>query len=362
MPAYTPNNEKQATMKRRRDIAILLVLISNVSAFVPNFLYPRTFMMKSANSESMSSSSTNVFSNFATISRVEVKNQGHDTVKTEREELAGGKRNHPAKKSKPKPRKNSKKLKEFQWLNWVYNHWRSTKPGELTEETLKQMVPAISTWGRRKTDYAAKRSEELLDRIIDENLAGNSHAELTVNLFNAAMDAYAKVGNHVKVQKILRRMNNLSTNHDHLKHLKPDNFSMSILATAWAKSRSPEAALKAEAILNYMETQNLAPNTVTYNAVLHAVALGDQIDKAVRAEDLVKRMKNRYSEGEGCKPDIYSYQSLIQAWSKTLLPGSPQRAEKILHWLDSEADKGDKSLAPNAHCFTCKFDAGIFGF
>jgi hypothetical protein len=217
------------------------------------------------------------------------------------------------------------------------------------------MAPAITRWGRRKTCEGADRAEELLERIIEENLAGNDNAELTLTLFNTAMDAHTKVGNPDGVQRILQRMHQLRKEHPRLTYLQPDVFSMSTLATAWAKRRSPEAAKKAEAILEYMEVRELPPNTITYNAVLNALAYGKEVDKALRIEDLVNRMKARSEAGEDSEPDIYSYQSLIQAWSKTKLPGSPQKAEQILLFLDEEFEKGKKKLKPNSYCFTCKF-------
>jgi hypothetical protein len=247
-----------------------------------------------------------------------------------------------------------KAREEFQWLNWVYNQWRPTKAGELSEEVLKQMVPAISRWGRRKNMESAERAEELLERVVEENLAGNPRAELTVAMFNAAMNGFAKIGHPEGVQRILRRMETLQAGNDHLAHLKADVFSMSTLATSWAKSRSPEAATKALDILKYMDVQKLSPNTITYNAVLHALAMGNQIDKAVKAEDIVKQMEKRYADGEDCRPDIYSYQSLIQTWAKTSLPGSPQKAEQILRFLDQRWEDGDEGLSPNVYCFTSK--------
>jgi len=244
---------------------------------------------------------------------------------------------------------------EHRWLNWVYKQWSGCDVGELSEDVLKNMVPAISRWARRKEADAADRGEELLDRIIQENVKGNPHADLNVSMFNAAMNGFAKRGDPSGVQRILRRMESLRLEYPHLLCLLPDAFSMSTLATAWAKSRSPEAAEMAESILNYMDVKRVPPNTITYNAVLNALALGSQVDKAIRAEDIVKRMEERSRKGEDCQPDIYSYQSLIQAWAKTALPGSPQKAERILRYMDEQSEKGKKALAPNVYCFTSKF-------
>lgn len=265
---------------------------------------------------------------------------------------------------------------QFNWLHWVYNQWKDTSPGDLTNENvIKQMMAAVPRWSKRKSIEAAQRSEELLERLIKEAIAGNPHmrtkatttiseenssgptAMLTVSLFNAAMDAYGKIGNPAGVQRILRRMEGLRTSGvADFTDLQPDEFSMSTLATAWAKSHSEEAAQKAEAIIQYMDIKGMIPNTITYNAVLHAIAVGNECDRALKAEDMVKRMKLRYEENnEDCQPDVYTYQSLIQAWSRTQMPGSPQRAELILRYMDNEASSGKKNcqrMAPNAYCFT----------
>ena len=342
-------------MKRRRDGVILMVLwYANVSALIPDSSIRRTNFKTTSRDSDLARKSTRCFARVWTAPNVPARREIETSPRTTQ-----GKTKVASVQSRIKQRKLSKakrkESEEFQWLNWVYNQWRDASPGEISEEVLKQMVPAISRWGRRKTMNAAKCAEELLNRIVEENMAGNPHAELTVSLFNAAMDGYAKIGHPEGVHRILRKMEAMSTDHDHLAHLKPDNFSMSILITALTKSRSPDPADKAQGVLNYMEINNLTPNTITYNTVLNALALGTQIDKAVRAEDLVKKMKARHAEGKDCKPDIYSYQSLIHAWSRTTLPGSPQRAEKILRFLDEESEKGDKKLSPNAYCFTSKY-------
>mmetsp|Transcript_13035 Transcript_13035/g.30732 ORF Transcript_13035/g.30732 Transcript_13035/m.30732 type:complete len:653 (+) Transcript_13035:214-2172(+) len=278
-------------------------------------------------------------------------------------------------KGKRHKRKLRPEAEQFQWLHWVYNQWKDTSPGDLTDENvIKQMMAAVPRWSKRKSFQSAQRSEVLLGRLIQEAIAGNPHmrrnatttseknstaptAMLTVNLFNAAMDGYGKIGDPAGVQRILRRMESLRTSGvADFADLKPDEFSMSTLATAWAKSHSEEAARKAEAIVQYMDLKGLAPNTITYNAVLHAIAMGSECDRALKAEDMVERMKRRHEEnGEDCQPDVYTYQTLIQAWSKTTMPGSPQKAERILRSMDNEASSGKKNshqLAPNTYCFT----------
>ena len=304
------------------------------------------------------------------------RNNKHSELPTISREKASSqyKKNH----NKKAKRKRGPKHEEFQWLNWVFCQWKDTSPGDLTDaNVIKQMALAIPWWSKRKSAEGAERAEELLDRLIQEAIAGNPHMRtkestldnntttpppqmLSVTLFNQAMDGYGKIGDPSGVQRILRRMESLRTSGvQDFAQLKPDAFSMSILATAWAKSHSNEAAQKAEAIIQYMDLNGLVANTITYNAVLHAIAVGNECDRALKAEDMVQRMKRRHEEnGEDCQPDVYTYQSLIQAWSRTQMPGSPQEAERILGFMDDEAASGKKNahrLAPNAYCFTSKF-------
>jgi Pentatricopeptide repeat domain/PPR repeat len=274
-----------------------------------------------------------------------------------------------SKKNVQSPNKKTPQHDEFQWLNWVYYQWKDKAPGQLTDENVvRQMIAAIPHWARRRSLAAAKRAEELLERLVQEALAGNTLLTgttttsplLSVSEFNAAMDAYGKIGNPQGVQRLLRRMESLQKasqdggDVDFAQGLRPDAFSMSILATAWAKSGSPDAAQKADAILQYMDLNGLKANTVTYNAILNAIAVGNQVDKALRAEDVVEQMKDRHEQGQDCAPDVYTYQSLIQAWSKTTLPGAPQKAEEILRYMDEASERNEK-LTPNAYCFTSKF-------
>ncbi|KAG7356466.1 PPR: pentatricopeptide repeat domain containing protein [Nitzschia inconspicua] len=276
--------------------------------------------------------------------------------------IHGDSKKKDQKKMVMQPTKKTPQHEEFQWLNWVYYQWKNTTPGQLTDEAIvRQMIAAIPHWARRKSLSAAERAEELLERLVVEALAGNPHLTgacslLTVSEFNKAMDAHGKIGNPSGVQRILRRMESLQRggipgDSGAFAHLRPDAFSMSILATALAKSRAPDAAQKAEAILHYMDLNDLVPNTVTYNAILNAIAVGNQVDKALKAEDLVQQMKERCEKGQPCEPDVYTYQSLIQAWSKTTLPGAPQKAEEILWYMDVASEQNDK-LTPNAYCFT----------
>jgi hypothetical protein len=301
-------------------------------------------------------------------------------------------------KHTPKQSNNNKKPKpqdtEFQWLNWLYRRWNDVPPGQLDAQTLKHMVPAISLYAKRRSLQTADQASALLQRYIQEYQAGNVHAVLTTTMFNAAMDAYAKIGRPARVQEILKQMKELadpsntrSTNstapiQQQLAHLRPDVISLTTLATAWTKSGNAQAATKAQSVLEYMEGQeqlDMQPTTVIYNVVLNALARSKLPDKAQRAEKMVARMQDRCAlvkfkgsqdddddDDEDldmyhacCEPTIYTYQSLISCYSRSTQ--SPERAEQVLNFLKRQAaDHGRADLEPNTHCFAAAIHAWAY--
>jgi hypothetical protein len=272
------------------------------------------------------------------------------------------------------------------------------------------MVPAISIYAKRRSLKTADQAHALLQRYIQEYQAGtNGQAILTTIMFNAAMDAYAKIGQPARVQMIIKQMKELANdNHNHstasaaaaaaaasdptcqqqqqqqLSHLQPDVISFTTLAMAWTKSRNPQAATKAQAVLEWMEQQplDMQPTTVLYNVVLNALARSSLPDKAQRAEKLVARMQERCAlvkfngNGNGidigneeddelqllhacCEPSIYTYQSLISCYSRS--SQSPERAEQVLNFLKRQAaDHGRADLEPNTHCFAAAIHAWAY--
>ena len=238
---------------------------------------------------------------------------------------------------------------EYQWLSWLYHQWSSAPVGQLEESILKHVLPAMDAYAKKRTVRAAEHAEALLDCCVEEYLAGNAHAILNVTIFNAAIDAYAQVGQPDSAQRIIRRMVQLGRENDQLVHLKPDIISLTSLANAWAKSHRDQASSKAEAVLNYAEHTGQQPTTYLYNAVLSALAESTDHDKIPRAEALVKRMHQRTAAGHvECAPSIYTYQTLISVYSKTRSQGGAIKAENILRYLDKLAKP---ELAPNSHVF-----------
>lgn len=257
-------------------------------------------------------------------------------------------------------RKTKKEEHEYRWLTWVYENSKDVPPGKLDPEIVKQFAPALSAYGRRGTVESAQQAEELLDRYIQEYRAGNQVVALENTAFHAVMDAYSKCAEPDKAQQVLQRMIDLCKSEPaHFAHLTPDVFSFTILATAWARSRHPGAADKAERLLHHMESKDMKPRTLTYNVVLKAIAVSHDPHKAARAAAIVRKMQKLVAAGQvQCEPDLYTYQTWIHACSRTR-GGVPQTME-ILKYLDEQSAAGNQALRPNAYCFAAAIHAWAY--
>eukprot|EP00546_Thalassionema_frauenfeldii_P007599 CAMPEP_0178918908 /NCGR_PEP_ID=MMETSP0786-20121207/14102_1 /TAXON_ID=186022 /ORGANISM="Thalassionema frauenfeldii, Strain CCMP 1798" /LENGTH=474 /DNA_ID=CAMNT_0020592699 /DNA_START=28 /DNA_END=1449 /DNA_ORIENTATION=+ len=248
----------------------------------------------------------------------------------------------------------------FQWRCKIVESLNNTEVGKTPKELLDQVPRVLTSCARDRTSEGAKQAQLLLNRYVREVEAGNRYAAPEVQLFNIAMDAWVKSRRSdapEKIKGILKTMQDLRLNHN-LSELIPDVISLSLFCLAWARSREPIAAEKAHEILNYMERRGLRPNTFTYNAVLLSHVHSNKRDKALAVESLINHMKERCNAGNTeCCPDICSYQSLIAAWSRTSMYGTPQKAEEVLHFLDEESRNGKEDLRPNCHCYVAAIHA-----
>ena len=92
------------------------------------------------------------------------------------------------------------------------------------------------------------------------------------------------------------------------------------------------------------------PTNRHFNVVINAYAKGSDPFAARKAYDLLQRMKGGSFRS---KPDIISYTSVIECFSKS---ADPQAAETVLALLDEafavHESSGDPAMRPNLRTFT----------
>ena len=163
---------------------------------------------------------------------------------------------------------------------------------------------------------------------------------------------------------------------------------------AWARSNYSQCGERAEALLEQMTKESesgdpemLEPNTITYNAVLHAYVKqitihnngNDSNNNHVleKVERLWQRMSDdkkntitynnimaayaRTGNGTKCEeyfqecpqPDLVSYNTLLDAWSKSTDPHAADRAAQILqNMLTTANNNDDHEIQPDKFSYT----------
>ena len=121
----------------------------------------------------------------------------------------------------------------------------------------------------------------------------------------------------------------------------PNKWTYNSYLQALAKQRKPWSASEAERILAMMEeksrnyrSNNLKPDVLTYTNVLHCIALSESDDSFQRAYAILSKMEN----GDGdVRPNVYTYNVLINAVAKSKLPGKAKIAVQLVNRMKEVA-------------------------
>jgi pentatricopeptide repeat protein len=206
----------------------------------------------------------------------------------------------------------------------------------------------LKAW--KEEDNPEQAYELLKSMLNDDNHSSKSGAgETTIRStiqadvisFNTVILAFARQGNYIKAQELLQQMRDQP-------HL-PDPDTVTYNAVLYALAESPDkgGATQAENLLKEMlqPTSKVTVDTTSFNTVLHAFAQGGTRNSAQRAQLLLNHMEQLAAAGNtNVVPDVYSYTTVIQSWGKCERPVEAQAV------LDSMIDHG---LEPNRFTYTC---------
>eukprot|EP00980_Cylindrotheca_fusiformis_P011521 scaffold2708_cov119-Cylindrotheca_fusiformis.AAC.9 len=136
--------------------------------------------------------------------------------------------------------------------------------------------------------------------------------------------------------------------------ISPNVYSYSVVLTAWAKHATseqyPDAPDRALAILNGMvEYGGIQPNVVSYSTVIQAFA---EQGRAKEAESLLNDMLTSADDTIIPNPDMYTFSSVLYAWTKSRSPHAADRAEAILVQMLQLYLAGKLDQPPNVYCYT----------
>ncbi|EME32788.1 Pentatricopeptide repeat-containing protein [Galdieria sulphuraria] len=126
-------------------------------------------------------------------------------------------------------------------------------------------------------------------------------------------------------------------------HIQPNIYTYSALIETLGKGGLCVRALSQFRRMSRID--NIAPNTVTYNAVIKIVSRCKRNDCGgiTRAMSLLREMATK-----GCIPDVVTYATLIDAFSKRM---EPERALKLFQEMK------EANVKPNNYCYSSLISA-----
>ena len=125
---------------------------------------------------------------------------------------------------------------------------------------------------------------------------------------------------------------------------------------AYAKSGQANAA---ESLFNRMtDSQHIGANTISYNTVLNALTKSKDRDAPLRAEALLNRMQEEYEAGNrNVRPNSISFSCLLNCWARSSQEGAAEHAEAILTRMEQLGNSGHRHVQPNAVCYSTVLNA-----
>ena len=96
-------------------------------------------------------------------------------------------------------------------------------------------------------------------------------------------------------------------------------------------------------------TDAVSPDLFSFNRVIFALSKSGTKQSTLLIEELLRFMENECSRNASAqmRPDVYSYSSAISAWARSHDRNAGNRAEVLLGKMEDRYKKGEKALKPN---------------
>ena len=273
---------------------------------------------------------------------------------------------------------------------------RAEKVLNRMETFYQKQRDSVKRWSQcvGKASTHTIENQNLLEEcgIFDAEFGGKKVPSITVKpnvrTYSTVIDAYSRTANEnvdgaEAGQALLEHLRTLyeSTGDE---ELKPNVISYNSVINAWAKTGTVHGAETAMKLLITMENEGIA-DVISYNAVIHAWARCGSKDSGDRAEGVLQRMKDRaaiadeedfehdeeskeerqvlqfdriFSSQASFKPNIRTYSSVIDAWSRSKCPTAASRAQANLNEMEKIYERtGDRSIQPNTVTYSTVINA-----
>jgi pentatricopeptide repeat protein len=220
-----------------------------------------------------------------------------------------------------------------------------------------------NAWSKSGAREAPERCKVILQRMEDLYCSGRTELQPNTISFNTVLDCLAQSRTPTAAadaEHLLGYMDQLSKDEKLYRNTcRPDIQSFNAVLNAWARSRHPMAAVRAEAILQHMHQRYAAgnvtfpPDLPSFNTVLTAWSRSKNRTLAARnTESILRRMEEDFANG--CKmavaPNTVSYNIVLSALAQSNDPRAEDRALALFERMKERHAQGIASCRPD--CIT----------
>jgi len=232
------------------------------------------------------------------------------------------------------------------------------------EEILNRMIKAgcepntvtfnavLKTWCRSGETNASDRALDILKQMEEEYCNRNEIVKPDRITYNTLIHTLAKSGKVVDMRNAERILTQMESDSD--PKVRPNLFSYNSIIEGWSKVRDGDGAFNAYTVLQKLLLaekggRDIHPDSFSFNNVIFALSRSKTESSAIRAEELLQYMETEYACGNTrLRPDVFGYSAAIHAWAGTGDSNAGLRAEKLLRHLEIRSAAGDKKLKPNS--------------
>jgi hypothetical protein len=204
----------------------------------------------------------------------------------------------------------------------------------------------LVAWAKSGLEYGPSRAEKLIVFMdkLDEEHGKLGTAKPNVQSFTSLIDAYAQrnewedVGNAEGV--LNRLLDHYLQGEEEGQGFEPNIASWSIVISAWArlaKAKRRGSADRASRLIKRMESLHeegritFGPDAIAYVTCMNAFVYTKTPEAPVQAEEILNEMNEKYLDGDdSMKPSPRSIQNVIDAWMRSDNPKSVEKAELVL--------------------------------
>lgn len=199
-------------------------------------------------------------------------------------------------------------------LQTLLDFYQETQDADLKPDTTAGNA-VLTAWSRSKRPDASQRTEQALTKLKE-------FATPDLISYNCLLHAHGVAGNATEARELLEWLETSAAQDQ--PELLPDVVSYNSVIHALAKSKSREAAVRAEDLLARMEElaisrPNVRPTNVTYTSVVNAWFHSKDPSPASHTYVMFQKLLAAHQadpENRDLKPDIFIFVAVLQACAK----------------------------------------------